>query len=305
MDIHHIRYFLAVCETLNFTAAAQRCNVAQPALSRAVQQLEEEVGGLLIRRERTGNSLTELGLLMRPRFQNILAELGEVKQQARRFLTLEKANLNIGVMCTVGPTRFAGMLAHFSHTEPGISLNISEGVPATLTAKLHRGEIELALMALPGGFHKELEAEVIYRERFVVAFPIGHRFMNMNAVPMAAIRGETYLRRLNCEYWQYLSDLTDERGADVHLGHASEREDWIQNMVAAGLGICFIPEFSALISGVQTRPVVEPEVWRDVCLVRRAGRQPSRAAGRFLEALRDFPFPESRFASDVPDRAAV
>jgi LysR family transcriptional regulator, hydrogen peroxide-inducible genes activator len=61
MDIHHVRYFLAVCETRNFTRAAEKCNVTQPALSRAIQQLEDEVGGLLFRRERNLTHLTDLG----------------------------------------------------------------------------------------------------------------------------------------------------------------------------------------------------------------------------------------------------
>ncbi len=68
MDIHHIRYFLAVCETRNFTRAAEKCNVTQPALSRAVQQLEDEVGGLLFRRERNLTHITDLGALLRPAF---------------------------------------------------------------------------------------------------------------------------------------------------------------------------------------------------------------------------------------------
>src|SRR4029079_17272035 len=69
MDMHHIRYFLAVCETLNFTRAAEKCNVTQPALSRAIQQLENEVGGLLFRRERSLTHITDLGALLRPRMQ--------------------------------------------------------------------------------------------------------------------------------------------------------------------------------------------------------------------------------------------
>jgi len=295
MDIHHIRYFLAVCETMNFTAAAERCNVAQPALSRAVQQLEEEVGGLLIRRERNRNQLTELGLLMKPRFQHILSELGDVKQQARRFLTMDHPKLNLGIMCTVAPTRFAGLLVNFAQAHPGITLQIFEGVPTSLQAKLEAGDIDVALMASIDGFSSNFEAELLFRERFVVAFPIGHRFAGMNAVPFGAVDGETYLRRLNCEYYDYLSDIVDARDADSPVGYASEREDWIQNMVAGGLGICFIPEFSALIAGVQTRPLIDPEVWRDICLVSKRGRSQSAAVKNFISVLRAYPFPDSKY----------
>jgi LysR family transcriptional regulator, hydrogen peroxide-inducible genes activator len=298
MDIHHIRYFLAVCETLNFTKAADNCNVSQPALSRAIQQMEEEVGGLLFRRERNLTHLTDLGHLMKPHFGQIISELGEVKRDARRFLTLEEANFNLGVMCTIGPTRFTGLLGHFARTYPGISLQISEGIPSQLSSKLENGEVDVALMASAEGFPDRFNLETLYQERFVVAFPTGHRFAGMNAVPIAAINGENYLRRINCEYRDHLSGLAAACGAKVHLGYASEREDWIQNMVAGGLGICFIPEFSAVVPGIQTRPAIEPDVWRDICLVTMAGRRHSPAVACFLKALRGFPFPNSRFAVD-------
>ena len=74
-------------------------------------------------------------------------------------------------------------------------------------------------------------------------------------------------------------------------------------MVAGGLGICFIPEFSAVMPGLQMRPVVEPEVWRDICLVTVAGRRMSPALATFLKAVKDYPWPESRFGA--PNEAST
>jgi LysR family transcriptional regulator, hydrogen peroxide-inducible genes activator len=269
MDIHHIRYFLALCETMNFTVAAERCNVAQPALSRAIRQLEDEVGGLLVRRERNGNNLTDLGLLMKPRFERVINELGQVRQQARQFLTLEKANLNVGVMCTISPTRFAGMLVHFAQAHRDITVQLSEAIPAKLGARLKNGEIDVALAASPEGFPDEFNVERLYRERFVVAFPVGHRFSGMNSVPFSEINDECYLTRINCEYYDFLDRITASHHANLPVGFASEREDWIMNMISGGIGICFIPEFSALAPGIDVRPLTNPDVWRDVCLVTR------------------------------------
>ena len=130
MDIHHIRYFLAVCDTRNFTRAAEKCHVTQPALSRAVQQLEDEVGGLLFRRERNLTHITDLGALLRPRFQQVLDELSGVRQEASRFLCLKDAPLKVGIMCTIGPRRFTGLLGDFNMRHRGIQLQLVEGVPA-------------------------------------------------------------------------------------------------------------------------------------------------------------------------------
>src|SRR5215472_13195331 len=86
MEMHEIRYFLTLCDTLNFRRAAAKCNVTQPALSRAIGKLEQELGGLLFRRERQQAGLTELGLLVRPQLEEIAARARGVGVAARQFL---------------------------------------------------------------------------------------------------------------------------------------------------------------------------------------------------------------------------
>ncbi len=295
MNIQHIRYFLALCETMNFTMAAERCNVAQSALSRAIKQLEEEVGGQLVRRERNRNALTDLGLLMKPRFQRIISELSEARHQARQFLTLEKSTLTAGVLCTIGPTRLAGVLVHFAQAHPDASLQLHEAVPAVLAAKLKAGDIDVALTSSPDGFSEEFSVEPLYRERFVVAFPLGHRFSRLTSVTLSETVEECYLHRLNCEYDARFDEIIATQNLQQRIGLASEREDWIQNMIAGGMGIAFVPEFSALAPGVDTRPLIQPEVWREVCLVRRRGAPQGLGLERFMRVLRKYPFPASRF----------
>ncbi len=103
MELHQIRYFLALGETLNFTKAAEVCHITQPALTRAIRNMEEELGGLLFSRERNNTHLTELGRLIEPHLTEIMARAGEAKQTAARFIKLEKAQLSLGVMCTISP----------------------------------------------------------------------------------------------------------------------------------------------------------------------------------------------------------
>jgi LysR family transcriptional regulator, hydrogen peroxide-inducible genes activator len=304
MDIHHIRYFLAVCETRNFTRAAERCNVTQPALSRAIQQLEDEVGGLLFRRERNLTHITDLGALLWPRFQQIVDELSGVRHEASQFLRLDDAQLKVGVMCTIGPRRFTGLLTDFHRRHKGIQLQLVEGIPAKLSALLAAGELDVAIMSSAEDFPERFDVTPLFRERFMLAFPTGHRLAQYDAIPIAAIDGEVYLRRINCEYWDYLSKLCDERGVTTLDSYSSEREDWIQNMVAGGLGICFIPEYSAVIPGLQVRPVAEPEVARDVCLVTVAGRRFSPAVLTFVNAVKSYGWAEGPTAVSMQRSAA-
>ncbi|OHV72740.1 LysR family transcriptional regulator [Ensifer sp. LCM 4579] len=299
MDIHHVRYFLAVCETRNFTRAAEKCNVTQPALSRAVQQLEDEVGGLLFRRERNLTHLTDLGNLLRPRFQSILDELSGVRQEASRFLCLEDAHVKVGIMCTIGPRRFTGLLTDFNMRHRGIQLQLVEGVPPRLSELLEAGEIDVAIMASSDQFPERFDVTSLFSERFMLAFPAGHRLGQYEAIPISAIDGEVYLKRVNCEFNDYLSDVCTACGVHTQDSYSSEREDWIQNMVAGGLGICFLPEYSAVIPGLQVRPVTDPEVTREVCLVTVAGRRFSPAMATFVSAVKSYGWATPHSAIDM------
>jgi LysR family transcriptional regulator, hydrogen peroxide-inducible genes activator len=293
MEIHEIRYFLAVCRTLNFTKAAEHCNVSQPALTRAIQKLEGELGGLLFSRERGNTHVTELGRLVQPHLEEVMARTQAAKEQASRFLRLESAQIRLGVMCTIGPLRFVGFLNRFRADHPGVELTMGESVPARLSEGLVQGEMDVAVMAQPGGFDERLRAEPLYEERFVVACSVGHPFARRNAVGMREMDGQTYLQRINCEYRDALREQCEACGAQLVRSYRSEREDWIQTMVAAGMGVCFLPEFSATHPGVVTRPVHDPEVTREVCLVTVAGRRWSPALASFVQALRRYRWPEA------------
>jgi LysR family transcriptional regulator, hydrogen peroxide-inducible genes activator len=291
MEMHQIRYFLAVCETLNFTRAAEQCHVTQPALTRAIQKLEEEFGGLLFRRERHLTHMTDLGRLIRPQLEQIWQQTADAKTTARSFLKLENAPLNLGVMCTIGPLRSIGFVTDFWRANQGVELTLREGVPAALSELLRVGELDLAVMAQPEPFEERFDVHPLYRERFVVAFPPGHRFASQNGVRMADIEGESYLLRINCEYKDCLRSMREERGVGLQHVYRSEREDWIQTMVMAGIGIAFLPEYSVVLPGLQTRPLVEPEVVREVALVTVAGRRFSPAVTTFVRAIRAYQWP--------------
>ena len=106
------------------------------------------------------------------------------------------------------------------------------GVPGHLAELLLEGQLDLAVMAQPEAFSDRLEVRTLYR------------FREKNRVRIPDVAGETYLARINCEYQDHLNERCREHGFAVQIGFRSEREDWIQMMVAAGFGICFIPEFS-------------------------------------------------------------
>lgn len=292
MEMHQIRYFLAVCEVLNFTKAAESCNVTQPALTRAIQKLEEELGGLLFRRERNLSHLTDLGRLMRPHLEQVLNETEAARTTANSFLKLSNAPLNLGVMCTVGPLRFIGFLRQFQQSNPGIEISLKEGVPKQLSDLLMEGAIDVAVMAQPEPFAERFDVRTLYNERFVVAFPSGHRFESKNDVRIADLEGEAYLSRVNCEYRDHIQGIREKCNVNIRYAFRSEREDWIQTMVAGGMGFCIMPEYCPVLPGVVTRAMTEPDIVRDVSLVTIAGRRFSPAVATFVRDIRAYKWPQ-------------
>ena len=138
MDFNQVRYFLALANTLNFTRAAEHCYVSQPALTQAIKRLEDELGGKLIHRDGRYTELTELGKSLREHFEQIDRTRHLVRTTAKAVISGEVAELNIGLMCTIGPRVLAGMLDTFQMQHPMVSLVLHaelDAVPLRAVAK--------------------------------------------------------------------------------------------------------------------------------------------------------------------------
>jgi LysR family hydrogen peroxide-inducible transcriptional activator len=293
MEMHEIRYFLAACQTLNFHRAAELVHVGQPALTRAIQKLEGDLGGYLFHREKGHVQLTDFGCLMRTHLEDVFKRSESAKRTAKNFLTLEQAPLTLGVMCTIGPLRFIGFLNAFRDLHPGVEVTVIEGAANHLADLLLDGKLDVALIARPEPFDRKLKAEPVYTERFGLAFSTGHPFELRNTLHLSDVHGQPYLDRINCEYSNHIDELCRNLGIEIESAYRSEREDWILAMVAAGMGVCFMAEFSASQPGVCHRPVVDPEIVREVSLVTVAGRSHSPAIDAFADAVRDYDWKNS------------
>ena len=285
MELHEIRYFLAVGETRSFTKAAATCHVTQPALTRAIRKLEDELGGPLVSRERGNIHLTDLGRLLEPSLREMIVQANQAKRAAESFLRLKGAPIRLGVMCTIGPVRFTGFLNAFRISHPGVELTLIEGTSSELKDFLRTGDLDVAIISDPDGFEPPHHARVLYEEPFVLACGPTHPFAARAAVTPDDLEGQIYLQRIHCEYRDRLAQMLSDRGVSIRRAHRSEREDWIQSMVAADMGVCFLPSFSATIPGLVLAPFVDPTVAREVCAVTIWQRHPSPPIAALLAAL--------------------
>ena len=110
MEMHQVRYFLAVSRTLNFTRAADECNVAQPSLTRAIKLLETECGGPLFHRERQNTHLTEMGRMLHPHLSDIYEAALSTRRLAQEYSRLGRTPLKLGIMSTVAPDELIDLI---------------------------------------------------------------------------------------------------------------------------------------------------------------------------------------------------
>jgi len=288
MEMHQVRYFLALCEELNFTRAAERCHVAQPSLTRAIRQLEEELGGTLFRRERANTHLSELGRTLKPYLEQIFHRAEDAKREANEFLRLQKTPLRLGLMCTIAPTYLLDLVAAVHMRHPGIELQIIDAAATQLQEQLIGGRIDVAIYALPSlSADERLHHLPLYREPFHIVLAPRHRLAGQGNVRVKDLDGERYLSRVNCEMGPAADAVFDAQGVTGPTVYESERDDWILAMAAADLGYAFMPALSAAHPGVVALPLIEPEIWREVALVTVRGRPHSPAVGALVqEAMR-------------------
>ena len=281
MEMHQARYFLALTETLNFTRAAEHCNVSQPSLTRAIKKLEEEFGGPLFRRERNLTHLTDLGRRTKPHLERLMEASDAARAEAEEYSAAGRPTLNLGVMCTIGPIRLIGFINRLRREIPDLELKLRDAPGCQLVEEMLVGDIEVALLGLPD-YPERFDAKPLYSERYAVTFAKGHRFEQMNTVPMRELDQEDYLSRINCEFSEHFDALGVPKGYKVNVRYRSERESWIQALVIAGMGCSIMPEFLPMLPDIGKRPLIDPEIKRDIKLVTVSGRQYSPPVQAFL-----------------------
>jgi DNA-binding transcriptional LysR family regulator len=285
MELYQIKYFLALCETLNFARAAERCNVSQPSLTRAVQKLERELGGLLIRRERRLTHLTELGDLVRPMLEEVVSHSQRIAPVAARHLRLSKTLLRLGIMPSIGPIRLAPFLVRFAAEGLGGELTLVEASLPRLNDLLLGGDLNAAVTYVDAP-DKRLRYFPLYRERIVAVAPKGHRFEPLAGIRLRDLQDEKLLFRTNCDMGDFLLESCRKQGLELRITYRSAREDWVQTMVASGFGVTIMPEFSHTDAATIARPLVDPDLVRQLSLVTVAGRRHEPAAAAFVRAIR-------------------
>jgi len=288
MEMHQVRYFLAVAQELNFSRAAKKCNVTQPSLSRAIQQLEGELGGPLFHRERHLTHLTDLGQMVQPHLETVYSAAVKAKKLSQDLNQLKRVPLKLGIMSTISPDEIVDLIAALKTRYDGLELRLCDANAKDLRERVLAGDLEAVIYALPGEeVDERTHVMPLFSEQMVIAVHQGHRLARERAFPVKELNGECYIHRVNCEFAGYADHILQEKGVTCTPTYWSERDDWTLAMVAAGLGFAFMPAHAVKHPGIVALPVIEPEFWRQVNLVTVRGRPHSPGLGALVrEAMR-------------------
>jgi LysR family hydrogen peroxide-inducible transcriptional activator len=255
MTLNELRYIVAVAQEKSFGRAAQRCFISQPALSVAIQKLEEELQTQLFERGKSEVTVTPVGERIVEQAHKVLEEAAQIRDIAQAGRNQLAGLFRLGAIYTVAPYLLPDLVPALNARAPDMPLEIEENVTEQLEAALKTGRIDAAIIALP--FQPPgIAIEFLYEEPFQVVVPQRHPWAKRKTIDPSELAGEhaILLNVGHCFRDQVLESCPELNRGDAPVTRSNSLET-IRNMVASGLGISVLPR-DALTPKYHSRLVV-------------------------------------------------
>ena len=292
MELRHLRYFLVVGEVLNFTKAAARLRVAQPALSRQVQDLEDEIGVDLLRRSPRGVTLTAEGKLFLEEVRELLKHVDESVEKTRALARGEYGDLHIGYIPIPTAEILPRALEAFRKVVPHVKLMLHDLSTDELIAGLRDGTLELAIMVQPIGEQTvEIEFETLRTHVWCVALSRAHPLARLKSIPLEKLARERLVilsRKSYSEYYRILEHIFAAVCGKPRIAMECDSEGSLFMEVEAGHGIALVTTIAKLAAGKRLvyRPLTGTTETQSVGIARATKGDVTPAGEKFCEILR-------------------
>ncbi|MDG0814344.1 LysR family transcriptional regulator [Cohnella rhizosphaerae] len=287
MELKQLQYFMAVCEELHFSRAAERMGVSAPNISQQIRALEEELGMLLFDRVGRKIVLTDAGAILR---EHGSAALGQLRQASDAIADLKHKQggaLSIGVLPGDADLLFNALLLDFHRAYPQVSVSLLETMK--VTEQVLDRSLDIGVTISPVA-DERLTAIPLFREEFALAVDSRHPLAAESAVPLAKLAslrlvlfpGDHQCRRL-------LEQCCGEQGFRVQPHMEATTLVTLLRMVEQGIGACVLPRL--LLENldrpdIRTLRLIQPTPSQDICLVYRSDRYVGYAMRTFIKTLR-------------------
>lgn len=255
MEMHQVRYFLAVARTRNFTRAADECNVAQPSLTRAIKQLEAELGGDLFRRERPAAQLTELGQRMHPLLQQCYDAASGARALASSFRSGEVGALRIALTHSIDLSLLIPFLDQIRRQFNRLEFRFLRGTSQEVGEFLKNGDAELGIAAELGADWDRLDTWPLFTEDFDLVVNRHHPLAEREGIGFDDLRNEQLLSRSYCEHCGRLNSALREHGVDVERSHDISSERDLITLLEADIGFAVMPHTASIPPTLQRAAV--------------------------------------------------
>lgn len=282
MEMHQVRYFLAAARTLNFTRAAEECNVTQPSLTRAIQKLEDEFGGQLFRRERSLTHLTELGRQMVPHLQRTYDAAQAAKLLAKGIGRQAHAPVTLGLTGGVSP-QLGAALSQVVEGLPGFQLSLVKADAASLLQSLLKGDVDAAVLPEPNDPPERLDTIALERQTLTPIAPA--RCAPVEPMSLQGIAALPWIEGDPAIAAQFTS-LCADAGVRPEFRHSANLDDDLVDLVASGLGCAWIPSGIALPDRVREITLEGVAISRITVFATVSGRKRSVATDALIRAIR-------------------
>ncbi|NMN56463.1 DNA-binding transcriptional LysR family regulator [Xanthobacter sp. SG618] len=289
MELRTLRAFVEVVRQGGFSPAAKVLNATQPTVSKAVKQLEDELGVPLLDRIGHRSQLTAAGEIVYRRALTLLAEREGVVAELEDLRGLRRGSLRLGLPPLGASTLFAPLFAVFRSRYPGIEIRLTEHGSKRLEEMLLEGEVELAGSLLPAkdGF----DGQAVRCEPLMAVLPVSHPLAGRDRVTIADLADFPFILfeggfALN----QVLEDACARNGFSPQVAARSGQIDFIVEIAGAGLGVAFLPKtiaYQRRTPAVRLSELAEPGTEWHMAIVWRKGSYLSHAARAWLELTRE------------------
>ncbi len=257
-------------------------------MTKSIQKLEEELGGLLIIRDGKNTRLTELGHIVSDEFSRIIESEKRSKLLASEHLLEGNSLLKVGISNCLGPAKFTDFFSKFLEQNSNTQVVLHQIDEAGSKEAILSGVLDACICAEQPTKNHKIKTTSLFDERIMVAFARNDRLARKIEIGLNELSKENYFDHLNCSFRADLMAMIEQKNLNIRPLVQTDREDWIQKLVAAGNGLCVLGEFSAVVPGIRMRPLKDVKLKRTIALSIVFGSSASPAVISLEKLARNF-----------------
>ena len=286
MELDNLKAFLAVAETGSFSLAADHLHLTQPAVSKRIAQLEQQLDARLFDRIGRTVRLTDTGQTLAERANAILQQVEDTERAIRNLTGDTRGQLSLATSHHVGLWRLPDVLKRFIDQHPGVTLDLHFMDSEVAHERILQGELEMAIITLAPTGHERLVAEPVWRDRLVFVCAREHDLSHRRGITLGDLAAyPAILPDMSTFTGRIVKGMFEDHGLRLTVGMSTNYLETIKMLIGVGLGWSVLPE--TMVDGDVTVLEIDARIERTLGVIHHVNRTLSNAGVAFIELLRE------------------